>query len=146
MWHPYGGLSEWPRKQVTVCLIHSELKISCPVEVKQLTQKCGEVTQSNEAMGHAAVRVYERGCFVSTARWKWLIQRWRIIEINWLICYPCNDKLIVGAPEEMGSGKGTAGSHLPVAPVKLVSPHSTQSLTRTKGLYTTYSLKETSQL
>ncbi len=33
---------------------------------------------------------------------------------------------------------------IPVAPEKLVSPHSTQSLTMTKGLYTTYFLNETS--
>ncbi len=38
--------------------------------------------------------------------------------------HPCNDKWIDGAPEEMGPVKGTAGSHLPIAPEKLVSPQS----------------------
>ncbi len=33
-----GGPSETPRKQVTLYLIHSVLKTSCSVEVKQLTQ------------------------------------------------------------------------------------------------------------
>ncbi len=73
----------------------------------------------------------------------------------------CNDLLIVGAPEEMGPAKGTVGSHLPVAPEKLVSPQSTnthtnkhqyarQSLTKAKLLkktvqkilYATYYLEE----
>ncbi len=39
------------------------------------------------------------------------------------------DKWIVGAPEEMGPAKGTAGSHLLVAPEKLVSPQSTHTQT-----------------
>ncbi len=43
--------------------------------------------------------------------------------------YPCNDKWIVGAPEEMGPAKGPAGSHLPVAPEKLVSSQSTYTQT-----------------
>ncbi len=35
MWHllAHSGLSEWPLKQVTVYLIHSVLKTSCPIEV-----------------------------------------------------------------------------------------------------------------
>ncbi len=37
--------------------------------------------------------------------------------------HSCNDKWIVGASEEMGPAKGIAGSHLSVAPEKLVSPH-----------------------
>ncbi len=36
--------------------------------------------------------------------------------------HPCNEKWLVGAPEELGPAKGIAGSHLPVAPEKLVSP------------------------
>ncbi len=43
--------------------------------------------------------------------------------------HPCNDKWIIGAPEEMGPAKGTAGSHLPVAPEKLVSPQSMHTQT-----------------
>ncbi len=39
------------------------------------------------------------------------------------------DKLIVGAPKEMGPAKGTARSHLPVALEKLVSPQSTHTQT-----------------
>ncbi len=40
-----------------------------------------------------------------------------------------NDKLTVGAPEEMGPAKGTAGSHLPVVPEKLVNPQSKHTQT-----------------
>ncbi len=36
-----------------------------------------------------------------------------------------NSKWALGAPEEMGPVKGTAGNHLSVAPEKLVSPQST---------------------
>ncbi len=43
--------------------------------------------------------------------------------------HPCNDKWIIGAPEEMDPAKGTAGSHLPVAPGKLVSPQSMHTQT-----------------
>ncbi len=78
--------------------------------------------------------------------------------------HPCNDKWIVGAPEVTGPAKGTGGSHLPVAPEKLVSPQSTHTQTNInmrvshqlgpnlrekgipKGLYTTYYFKETSIL
>ncbi len=43
--------------------------------------------------------------------------------------HPCNDKGIVGAPEDTGPAKGTGGSHLPVAPDKLVSPQSMHTQT-----------------
>ncbi len=43
--------------------------------------------------------------------------------------HPCNDIWIVGEPEEMAPAKGTAGSPLPVAPEKLVSPQSTHAQT-----------------
>ncbi len=42
---------------------------------------------------------------------------------------PCNDKCIVGVPEEMGPAKEIAGCRLPVAPEKLVSPQSTATQT-----------------
>ncbi len=32
--------------------------------------------------------------------------------MNCLTRYPCNDKRVLGAPEEIGPDKGTAGSHL----------------------------------
>ncbi len=40
MWHllARSGLSESPRKQVMVELIHSVLRTSCSIEVNQLTQ------------------------------------------------------------------------------------------------------------
>ncbi len=43
--------------------------------------------------------------------------------------YLCNDKWIVGVAEKLGPTEGTAGSHLSVAPKKLVSPQSTQTQT-----------------
>ncbi len=45
------------------------------------------------------------------------------------IGHACNNKSIVGAPEEMGPAKGTEGIHLLVAPEKLVSIPSTYTLT-----------------
>ncbi len=45
------------------------------------------------------------------------------------IGHPCNNKWIVGAPEEMGPAKGTAGSHLLEAPEKLGSIQSTHTVT-----------------
>ncbi len=65
MWHllARSGLSERPDKQVPVYLIHSVLMTSCPVEVKQLTQRGRGVTRLYEEMSHAAVRMRERGSF-----------------------------------------------------------------------------------
>ncbi len=43
--------------------------------------------------------------------------------------HPCNEKWIVGSPEEMGPATRTAGSHLAVALEKLISPQSTHTQT-----------------
>ncbi len=54
----------------------------------------------------------------------------RAFTMNYLLTgHPCNDKWIVGAPEEMGPAKRTAGSHLPVSPEKLVIHQSTHTQT-----------------